>query len=487
MTTLAKYKTGLIGGTAADLDSIDGAALSQDDFAMVMVGNIIYHYQLNATSGAAESSPNVITPDTNAGTKRWILQSVGAGITLAGALDPNGYSIGMDKGADIASASPLVIGTDGDYFDVTGVTGFAAMTVTANRHFFLQFDAILIMTHHATNLDLPGGANITTAAGDVGEFFSTGANTVQCVNYTKADGKAVIASGIANVVEDTTPQLGGTLDTNTKAINLSYDTVASHATTSAIWAAAGNIINFTGTETITDFPAADRAGSTRTLICAGACIFTHAGSITVQGGATYTASAGDMVLITATTTTAFKVNILRQTETGTGSAVMATSPTLITPLLGTPASGDLQNCSLATAPAIGETAPNSVRGTNKEVYITETGSLTAAQCSGTIVSNYGMTDADCVATLPTAAEGLACVVTLPAIRAKYFRLSTPVAQADKINLLTAGAWVAGADDGYVGVASGYAGNDSISVYCAKVTDGGFEWFAIPLSGTWVAG
>jgi hypothetical protein len=47
------------------------------------------------------------------------------------------------------------------------------------------------MTHHATNLDLPGEANITTAAGDVAVFQSTGANTVQCISYTKADGTAI--------------------------------------------------------------------------------------------------------------------------------------------------------------------------------------------------------------------------------------------------------------------------------------------------------
>jgi hypothetical protein len=51
------------------------------------------------------------------------------------------------------------------------------------------------MTHHATNLDLPGEANITTAAGDVATFQSTGANTVQCINYTKADGTSVVAAG----------------------------------------------------------------------------------------------------------------------------------------------------------------------------------------------------------------------------------------------------------------------------------------------------
>lgn len=112
---------------------------------------------------------------------------------LSGFLDANGHYIQMEKGGDVASANPLVIDTDGDYFDVTGTTNFASMTVAADRHFFTQFDGILTMTHHTTNLDLPGEANITTAAGDVVEWQSTGANTVQCVNYTKADGTAVVA------------------------------------------------------------------------------------------------------------------------------------------------------------------------------------------------------------------------------------------------------------------------------------------------------
>ena len=97
------------------------------------------------------------------------------------------------KGADIASAGTMVIGTDSGYFDITGTTGITAMTVAAGRRFAVQFDGVLTMTHHATNLDLPGEASITTAAGDVAEFFATGTNTVQCVNYTKADGTAVVA------------------------------------------------------------------------------------------------------------------------------------------------------------------------------------------------------------------------------------------------------------------------------------------------------
>lgn len=99
------------------------------------------------------------------------------------------------KGADLTSAEPLVVGTDGNYFDVTGTVTIATHTVAASRHYFTQFDGILTLTHHATTQDLPGEADITTAAGDIAEWQSTGANTVQCVNYTRADGTAI--SGIS--------------------------------------------------------------------------------------------------------------------------------------------------------------------------------------------------------------------------------------------------------------------------------------------------
>jgi len=118
----------------------------------------------------------------------------GTTVKLGGVLDTDGNYIQTEKGGDLTSASPLVIDTDGDYFDVTGTVSFAAMTVAADRQFTLQFDGVLTMTHHATNLDLPGEANITTAAGDVATFQSTGSNTVQCINYTRADGTAIVSS-----------------------------------------------------------------------------------------------------------------------------------------------------------------------------------------------------------------------------------------------------------------------------------------------------
>jgi len=126
------------------------------------------------------------------------------------------------KGGDIASASPLVIDTDGSYFDVTGTTGFSAMTVAADKQFALQFDGALVMTHHATNLDLPGEANITTAAGDVAIFQSTGANTVQCLSYTRADGTP-IAIGDNSI--DSDAYVDGSID----EVHLSDNSVDSRA------------------------------------------------------------------------------------------------------------------------------------------------------------------------------------------------------------------------------------------------------------------
>lgn len=83
--TVFMSKTGLTGGEATKLDSIDGATLTDNDAAFVNVANVQYIYRLDADSGAAESSPNIIAPDTNPGTKRWILQGLnGASLNMPG-------------------------------------------------------------------------------------------------------------------------------------------------------------------------------------------------------------------------------------------------------------------------------------------------------------------------------------------------------------------------------------------------------------------
>lgn len=76
----------LTGGAATALDSFDGESLLDKDRAFTIVGDVLYVHELDDDSGAAENSPAIIAPDTNAGDKRWILlgtRYIDAGLTFA--------------------------------------------------------------------------------------------------------------------------------------------------------------------------------------------------------------------------------------------------------------------------------------------------------------------------------------------------------------------------------------------------------------------
>lgn len=100
------------------------------------------------------------------------------------------------KGADVASANALTLGTDGNYFDITGTTAITSIgTLGVGTVVKLHFDAALTLTNHATDLILPGAANITTAAGDEAEFIEYATGDWRCTSYTKANGQAVVGTG----------------------------------------------------------------------------------------------------------------------------------------------------------------------------------------------------------------------------------------------------------------------------------------------------
>jgi len=112
------HVTSLTGGIDSTyLDYADGNSLSDKDRAFAIVSGLLYLYELNATSGAAESSPNVIAPDTNAGTKRWILVSAYT-LQIASSISdgdtthaPDGNSVFDALALKAALASPTFTGT----------------------------------------------------------------------------------------------------------------------------------------------------------------------------------------------------------------------------------------------------------------------------------------------------------------------------------------------------------------------------------------
>lgn len=74
----------LTGGVDGALDSLDGSLLKNGDFAVVVVPttNRAYIYTLDEDSAVSESSPNVISPDSNAGDKRWVLATANSDASL---------------------------------------------------------------------------------------------------------------------------------------------------------------------------------------------------------------------------------------------------------------------------------------------------------------------------------------------------------------------------------------------------------------------
>ena len=171
-STIVVDKLQATGGVVFTLPTADGSA-----------GHLL------KTNGSAVLS---FTADTDTGITDLVQDTTPQ---LGGDLSCNSSQIQWSKGADVASATALVLLTDGNYFDVTGTVTITSFNTTAvGTQIKLHFDAACILTHHASDLILPSGANITTAAGDEAEFIEYASGDYRCTSYTRATGKAVVES-----------------------------------------------------------------------------------------------------------------------------------------------------------------------------------------------------------------------------------------------------------------------------------------------------
>jgi hypothetical protein len=110
-----------------------------------------------------------------------------------------------------------------------------------------------------------------------------------------------------NIVKDTTPQLGGFLDTNSKFISHAQGAnIASVAGDTNIWTNFdGNTVHVTGTNAITDFGTPKSAGDSMWVIFDAAASVVDSSTITVAGNTNYQAAANDLALVYALTTSTF--------------------------------------------------------------------------------------------------------------------------------------------------------------------------------------
>jgi len=167
---------------------------------------------------------------------------------------------------------------------------------------------------------------VASAAGSAVQVQAVGSDTDITINMvpkgtgTLQSGGTDVGTGtLSNIVEDTTPQLGGALDTNAFAIDESDAGNVASAATTDIWTTTGNLLHTTGTTTITSFGTAARAGAMRKVIFDGVLVLTHGTNLNLPGSANITTAAGDYAFVMADTTTQHDVIYFRKD----GTAVIA--------------------------------------------------------------------------------------------------------------------------------------------------------------------
>lgn len=144
-----------------------------------------------------------------------------------------------------------------------------------------------------------------------------------------------------------------------------------------------NALLFTSPTLVT--PALGTPASGVLTNCTGLPIANTTGTLAVARGGTGITSFGAGVADFLGTPSSANLRAALTDETGTGSAVFATSPTLVTPALGTVASGNISACTstsmvlttpvlgAATGTSLNTTGNQTITGTGKQGYATGSG------------------------------------------------------------------------------------------------------------------
>ena len=191
---------GTAGGTANALTLTPTPALG------AYAAGVIYDFIVGTTNTAEAPTINISGKGArnlkyNNGSGKVSLP-IGAlqGATIATIIDDGTDAIVINvrphnPATAIAAAATINLdNATGDYVSITGTTTATAITLKNGQQVTCVADAAFILTNGAS-LILPGGANITTAAGDSFVVRGEASGVVRVVNYMRADGTAITGGG----------------------------------------------------------------------------------------------------------------------------------------------------------------------------------------------------------------------------------------------------------------------------------------------------
>lgn len=264
------------------------------------------------------------------------LTGLGAGVATG---DSVRWEQLFDQGVeqDVASAATTDIGiVNSNFIRITGTTSITSFGTNYKGPRFVRFAGVLTLTHNATTLILPTGANITTAAGDRAIIAPVGnpASGWQVLAYQRADGTALANASIAsNTITGRLSAGTGQSEslTGAQAISIINGTrvdVAS-ASTVDLSSVAASSINITGTTTITAFTVI--TGRLLFVRFNASLTLTNNANIVTQSGANIVTQAGDTCMIRATAANVVEVlSYTRSRTRQTGQVVSSLNGDLAT-------------------------------------------------------------------------------------------------------------------------------------------------------------
>ena len=231
-------------------------------------------------------------------------------------------------GADIASAATINLeAATGNVVDVTGAVTCTAITLSDGHERTVRTTGIMVFTNGAS-LVLPGGANVTSAAGDYYTFRGYAAGVVRCTAIELASGRPLkvdtgdittgtlgVARGGTGIVSATAYAVlvGGTTSTNPFQSIAGVGTTGQILTSNGAGAAptfqtstAGSTYTLLGTLTTTSGTTQSLTGfaSSKCLICVIAGVSSNGANalfvaVSSNSGSSYGAAKNITVLQTA--------------------------------------------------------------------------------------------------------------------------------------------------------------------------------------------
>ena len=129
---------------------------------------------------------------------------------------------------DVASAASTDLGAvASNYVRITGTTTITSFgTVSSGIWKYVRFAAALTLTHNATSLILPGGANITTATGDCALAVSEGSGNWRVLLFMAAASLPATLTGTETLTNKTltAPAFNGALSGDAIAAQAEMET-----------------------------------------------------------------------------------------------------------------------------------------------------------------------------------------------------------------------------------------------------------------------